>query len=83
MVRLLAVVSLVLMFAGLAHAETKAAKPVACVDYSVATLSDGSKVGVCSPSKPGGKPTYLRSFEIVKLIDPATATVSSVMLGYR
>lgn len=50
-----------------AFAETKAPKPVVCASYSIATTADGAKLGVCAPTKEGGKPRYLRSFQEVKL----------------
>lgn len=73
-----AIIATLLAFSSVASAEeTKPAKPVTCRDFSIATTTDGSKVGICSAAKAGGKPTLLRAFEVV------TVAGSRIMVGFR
>lgn len=61
----------------------KPTKAHACANYTVATTTDGATIGVCGASKPGGKVTYLRSYQIVRLVDPATDTETTLMVGFQ
>lgn len=65
-----------------ASAETKPAKAKTCAVFSEATLSDGGKVGVCAPTKEGGKPVYLRSYQVVSVLNPSTGKVERLMIGF-
>lgn len=72
------IIAALLAFSSVASAEeTKPAKPVTCRDFSVATTTDGSKVGICAAAKAGGKPTLLRTFEVV------TVAGERLMVGFR
>jgi len=81
----LLIVANILAFAGVALAAdaTTQPKPKACASFNVATLKDGGRLGVCEPAKPGGKATFLRSFEVVKVVDPATGSTVSIMVGFQ
>lgn len=73
-----AIIAALLAFSSVASAEeTKPAKPVTCRDFSVATTTAGSKVGICAGAKSGGKPTLLRTFEVV------TVAGERLMVGFR
>lgn len=72
-----------LLVAATAQAETKPAKPVVCASYTIASTSDGGKLGVCSPSKEGGKPRYLRSFAEMTIVNPSTGNAESVLVGFQ
>lgn len=61
----------------------KPSKAAACANYTIATTTDGATFGVCGATKPGGKVTYLRSYQVVKLIDPATDTEATLMVGFQ
>lgn len=57
------------------------ARPKTCASFSELSGPSG-KVGVCAPSKAGGKPTYLRSYQIVTITgDDGVKT--QVMIGFR
>lgn len=79
------IVANILAFAGVALAAEAAPqpKPKACAQYKIAQLTDGSRFGVCEPAKAGGKATVLRSFELVKVVDPATGSAVSIMVGFQ
>lgn len=64
-------------------ADPKPTKTFACANYNVATTRDGATIGICGATKPGGKTTFLRSFQIVKLIDPATDKETTLMVGFQ
>ncbi len=61
---------------------TKKPRPVTCDQFSEATTSTGSKIGICAPRKAGGKPTYLSRYSIttIKADDGVT---TRVMIGFR
>ena len=40
-------------------------------------------MGVCAPSKEGGKPRVLRSYVVAKVVNPATGKPESVMVGFQ
>jgi len=61
----------------------KPSKAAACANYTVATTTDGATIGICGATKPGGKVTYLRRYQIVKLVDPATDTETTLMVGFQ
>ena len=61
----------------------KPSKTHACANYTIATTTDGATFGVCGATKPGGKVTYLRSYQIVRLVDPATDTETTLMVGFQ
>lgn len=65
-----------------AMAEGKKPRPKTCDQFSEATTSTGSKIGICAPSKAGGKPTYLSRYTIVSITADA-GVVTKVMIGYR
>jgi|GEM_PF-2448793 len=67
----------------LAAEAGKPSKTFACANYTVATTTDGATIGICGATKPGGKVTYLLSFQIVKLVDPATDTETTLMVGFQ
>lgn len=81
----LRIVANILAFAGVALAAdaTTQPKPKACASFKVANLEDGGRLGVCEPAKAGGKATFLRSFEVVKVVDPATGSAVSIMVGFQ
>ena len=71
-----------LMLPAVAWAETKPAKPRTCAVFTEATLSDGSKVGVCAPTREGGKPAYLRTYQVVSVVNPSTGKAERLMVGF-
>ncbi len=75
----LAIVTLTGASAALAKGPSK---PKSCTEFTEASLANGSKLGVCSPSKPGGKPTYLRTYTVTTIKDDA-GVVTRIMIGYR
>lgn len=82
--KLLIVAALVLT-AGTAFAasEAKPAKLVTCEQFSLLKTDQGPTIGMCQPSKPGGKPRYLRSYVVVKVVNPATELPVTAMVGYQ
>ncbi len=66
-----------------ARAETKPAKPIVCASYTIASTSDGGKLGVCAAGKEGGKPRYLRSFAEMTIVNPSTGKAESVIVGFQ
>lgn len=80
----IAITAIVLTFAaaGLA-ASAKTRKPVACENFTIATTTDGAKFGVCGATKPGGKVTDLRTYQIVSVIDPETEKPVKILVGFR
>lgn len=80
------IVANILAFTGVALAaepHLNQPKPKACAEYTIAKLDNGASMGVCAAAKPGGKPTYLRSFSIVKVTDPASGVAVNVMVGFQ
>ncbi len=68
--------------ASAAMAEGKKTRPKTCDVFSEATKPDGSKLGICAPTKAGGRPTYLSRYSIVEIVaDDGVKT--KVMIGYR
>ncbi len=65
-----------------AMAETKPAKPRTCAVFSEATTTGGGKLGVCAPTREGGKPAYLRSYSVVSVVNPSTGKVERLMVGF-
>jgi len=57
-------------------------RPKTCEQFSEATTSAGSKLGICAPTKEGGKPTYLTRYTIVTITD-GDGKATRVMIGYR
>jgi hypothetical protein len=78
----LVVLAVTLTGASAAIAEGKKPRPKTCDVFSEATTSTGSKIGICAPSKAGGKPTYLTRYSIVS-ITADDGVVTKVMIGYR
>lgn len=71
----------VLLVAGGAYAAgEREARPVACMNYSVAKLADGSEVGMCQSAK--GKPRLVRSFVVAKVKQPETGSYANVLVGF-
>ena len=68
--------------ASAAMAEGKPQRPKTCDKFSEATTSDGHKIGICAPSKAGGKPTYLSRYSIVEIASD-DGVKTKVMIGYR
>jgi hypothetical protein len=84
MVRFIAAALVILGFIAEAHAdEPRPAQLRSCLDYTIATTSDGSRIGVCKPAKAGGRVTYLRSFTEVKVRNPRTAVLESAIVGFQ
>ncbi len=77
-----ALIVLALLLPAVASAETKPAKPKTCTVFSEATLTSGAKVGVCAPTRDGGKPAYLRSYSVVSVMNPSTGKAERVMVGF-
>ncbi len=61
-------------------AEAREARPVACLDYSIAKLSDGSTVGMCAGK--GKRPKLLRGYTVAKVVNPETGAIASVLVGF-
>lgn len=79
-----AILVLLLAFSSVASAEEpKQAKPVACANFTEATTSDGAKIGICGAATPKGKARFLRSYQIVSVIDPHTDKLSRLMVGFQ
>lgn len=75
-------IAALVLFAGTAYAaEVREARPVACLDYSVAKLPDGSSVAMCVGKK-GKKPRLLRSFAMAKVTDPDTGVSVPMIVGF-
>lgn len=83
MKKALIAISLFVPTLALAAEAGKPTKTFACANYNVATTRDGATIGICGATKPGGKVTYLRSFQIVKLIDPATDKETTLLVGFQ
>lgn len=88
MKKLLVIAALVLT-AGTAFAAgaDKAAKVVACQNFTIAKLDNGATMGVCSGSaegmgRKGKKPRFLTSYTVAKVADPSGALVS-VLVGFQ
>jgi hypothetical protein len=62
-------------------AEQKEARPVACLDYSIAKLADGSSIGMCEGRK-GKKPRLMRSFAVTKVTNPDTGAAATLLVGF-
>lgn len=77
----LAVVTLTGASAALAEGARKP-RPKTCDTFSEATTSTGGKIGICAPTKAGGKPTYLSRYTITTITDDA-GVKTRVMIGYR
>jgi hypothetical protein len=77
------VIILALLLPAVASAEAKPAKPKTCQVFSEATLTSGAKVGVCAPTREGGKPAYLRSYSVVSVVNPSTGKVERLMVGFN
>lgn len=82
MIRFIAACVVILGFVAEARAEGKPAKPKSCQVFSEATLTNGAKVGVCAPTKEVGKPSYLRSYQIVSVVNPTTGKSERLMIGF-
>jgi hypothetical protein len=79
----LSVVIVALTGASAAMAESaRKPRPKTCEQYSEATTSTGGKIGICAPTKAGGKPTYLSRYNIVT-ITAGDGVATKVMIGYR
>ena len=68
-------------------ATTQAAQPkeprvVACSNFDTFTDAHGVTIGVCGAKKPGGKVTYLGSYQVVSVINPATDKPAKLMVGF-
>lgn len=79
---ILSSVAMALTLASAALAESKPAKPKVCAVFSEGTVG-ASKLGICAPTKAGGKPVYLRSYSIVEVTNPDTGKTDRVMIGFR
>lgn len=66
--------------AGLA-AEAKGGRPVACLDFSIAKLTDGSTVGMCEGRK-GKKPHLLRGYAVATVVNPETGLPAKLLVGF-
>ena len=63
-------------------ADGKPARVTTCDHYSIAKTDNGKEIGLCAARKAGGKPSMLRSFQIVSITDPDGHPIK-VMVGYR
>ena len=77
----LALAIVTLTGASAALAEGKKPRAKTCENYSEATTSTGSKLGICAPTKTGGRPTYLSRYSIVTIAGESGPV--TVMIGYR
>lgn len=59
------------------------AKLVTCEDFALLKTDQGAPIGMCQPTKPGGKPRYLRSYVVVKVVNPATEQAVNAMVGFQ
>lgn len=76
-------IAALLLVAGSAYAEGKReAKPLACLNFNEFRDANGVTMGVCGASKPGGKPRYLRTFQIVSIVNPETEKAVKTMVGF-
>lgn len=76
------VISALILTAGTAlAAEVHETRPVACLDYSIAKLTDGSSVGMCEGKK-GKKSRLLRGFAVAKVVNPETGFAAQVLVGF-
>lgn len=79
----IAIVAAILATVGtIQAAERKAPRVVACQDFDTLKGSNGVALGVCAPKKPGGKATYLGSFQVVSIVNPATGAAERVLVGF-
>lgn len=69
--------------AAYAAGEIKAPKLASCSNFNVFKGDNGVTMGVCGPTKQGGKPKFLRSFVVVKVVDPSTNAATPVMVGFQ
>lgn len=78
-------IAALILTAGTAFAagEIREAKPIACAHFDEFKGATGSTMGVCAPSKEGGKPRVLRSYVVTKLVNPSTGKPESVMVGFQ
>lgn len=81
-IKLIAALTLVAGTA-LAAGEAKAPKVVACQNFNEFHDSNGVTMGVCGATKPGGKPRFLRSYVVTKVIDPTTEKPVALMVGFQ
>lgn len=63
-------------------AEPKQPRVVACQSFSTFKDPRGVELGVCGAKKAGGKVTYLGSFQVVTVVNPATARAERLMVGF-
>ncbi len=76
-----AIAAALLLAAGSAiAAEAREARPVACLNYSIAKLPDGASVGMCQSAK--GKPRLLRSFALASVTNPETGVAAKLLVGF-
>lgn len=74
---------IIIMAAATTHAaEPHEAKPVACLYYSIANLTDGSSVGICEATKAGGKPRVLRDFSETTVLNKSTGKTVKMLVGF-
>ena len=76
-----AIIVSLLALSSVASAEEKAIRPVSCSNFTEATTTDGAKVGICGATSPKGKARFLRSYQIVSVVDPSTDKPVRVMVG--
>lgn len=63
-------------------AEPKQPRVVACQNFNTFKDSSGVELGVCGAKKSGGKVTYLGSFQVVTLVNPATDRAERLLVGF-
>lgn len=64
-------------------AEPKPPRVVACQNFNTFTDTNGATLGVCGAKKAAGKVTYLGSFQVVSVVNPATNKAERVMVGFQ
>lgn len=80
MKKVLMIAALILTAGSAYAAGERVARPVACLNYSIAKLADGSEVGMCQSAK--GKPRLVRSFVVTKVKNPETGAADSILVGF-
>ena len=63
-------------------AERKEPRVVACSNFNTFKDAQGVTLGVCGAKRPGGKVTYLGSFQVVSVINPSTDKAERLMVGF-
>jgi hypothetical protein len=79
----IAIIATLLALSSVASADEKVIKPVSCLNFTEATTTDGAKVGICAPATARGKARFLRTYQIVSVVDPTTDKPVKLMVGFQ